>query len=224
MEENKVLWGFLSRRQCLVPTLRGWLVLIVSLAALAIIGARQTGRFLTLSDPVQGGVMVIEGWAPDYALEAVIAEFHRNHYEKLFVTGLPLERGAPFSEYKTYAELSAAILIKMGMSSNVVQAVPAVQVRRDRTYAMATSLKRWMAEHGMAPTKVQIMTVGPHARRSRLIFEKAFGKGVKVGVTAIPSPDFDPAHWWTSSEGVRSVIGEALAYAYARVLFHPPKE
>jgi len=168
--------------------------------------------------------MVVEGWAPDYALEAVIAEFNRNHYDKLFVTGLPLERGAPLSEYKTYAELSAAILIKMGMSSNVVQAVPAAPVRQDRTYAMATSLKRWMSDHGMAPTKVQIMTLGPHARRSRLIFEKAFGKGVKVGVTAIPSTDFDPAHWWTSSEGVRSVIGEALAYAYARVLFHPPKE
>jgi hypothetical protein len=224
MEQNKVLYGLLSRRQCLIPTLRGWALLIVSLMVLIIIGARQAGRFLTLSDPVQGGVMVVEGWAPDYALEAVIAEFHRNHYDKLFVTGLPLERGAPLSEYKTYAELSAAILIKMGMSSNVVQAVPAMPVRQDRTYAMATSLKRWMSEHGMSPTRVQIMTLGPHARRSRFIFEKAFGKGVKVGITAIPSQDFDPAHWWTSSEGVRSVIGEGLAYAYARLLFHPPKQ
>ena len=142
MEQNKVLWGFLSRRQCLVPTFRGWAVLIVSFAAVVIIGAREAGLFLTLSDPVQGGVMVVEGWAPDYALEAVIAEFNRNHYDKLFVTGLPLERGAPLSEYKTYAELSAAILIKMGMSSNVVQAVSATPVRQDRTYAMATSLKR----------------------------------------------------------------------------------
>jgi hypothetical protein len=224
MEQNKVFCGLLSRRQCLVPTLRGWLVLVLSLATLVIIGAREAGRFLTLSDPVEGGVMVVEGWAPDYAYEAVIAEFNRNHYDKLFVTGLPLERGAPLSEYRTYAELGAAILIKMGMSSNVVQAVPAVPVRQDRTYAMAAALKQWMAAHGMSPTKVQIMTMGPHARRSRLLFEKALGKGVTVGITAIPSRDFDPAHWWTSSEGVRNVIGEALAYAYARVLFHPPKQ
>ena len=214
----------LRRRQCLLPTLRGWVVLIVTLAAVAIIGTREAGKFLTLSDPVQGGVMVVEGWVPDYALEAVIAEFNRNHYDKLFVAGIPLEQGAPLSEYKNYADLGAAILIKMGMSSNVVQAVPAAPVRQDRTYAMASSLKRWMSEHGMSPTKVQIMTLGPHARRSRFLFEKALGKGVTVGITAIPSQDFDPARWWTSSEGVRSVIGEALAYAYARLLFHPPKQ
>jgi hypothetical protein len=224
MEQNKVLCGFLSRRQCLVPTLRGWAVMIVSLAVLAIVGVRQIGYFLTVSDPVQGGVMVVEGWVPDYALDEVIGVFNRNHYQKLFVTGIPLERGAPLSEYKTYAELGAAILIKLGMSSNVVQAVPAAAVRQDRTYAMASALKRWMGEHGMAPTKVQIMTLGPHARRTRLIFERALGKGIAVGITAIPSRDFDPAHWWTSSEGVRSVIDEAIAYAYARVLFHPPRE
>ena len=27
MENNKALWGFFRRRQCLVPTLRGWLAL-----------------------------------------------------------------------------------------------------------------------------------------------------------------------------------------------------
>ena len=81
-----------------------------------------------------------------------------------------------------------------------------------------------MREHGMSPTKVNLMSLGPHARRSRFLFEKALGKGVVVGVTAIPSRDFDPAHWWRSSSGVRDVIGETLAYAYARLLFHPPKE
>ena len=224
MEQNKVFCGLLSRRQCLVPTLRGWAVMVLSFAALAIIGAREIGYFLIVNAPVAGGVMVVEGWAPDYALEAAIAEFNRNHYEKLFVTGIPLEQGAPLAEYKTYAELDAAILIKMGMNSNVVQAVPAAAVRQDRTYAMACSLKGWMEGHGMTPTKVQVMTLGPHSRRSRLLFEKAFGKGVTVGITAIPSRDFDPGHWWTSSEGVRTVIGEALAYAYARVLFHPSRQ
>ena len=224
MVENKVLCGFLCRRQCLVPTLRGWLLLVLTCAALAIIGARELAQFLTVNDPVPGGVLVIEGWAPDYALEAAMAEFNRTHYDKLFVTGIPLEQGAPLSEYKTYAELGAAVLLKLGLSTNAVQAVPATAVRRDRTYAMATALKHWMGEHGMAPTKVNLMSVGPHSRRSRLIFEKALGGGVTVGIIAIPSRDFDPAHWWRSSQGVRAVLDEALAYAYARLLFSPPKQ
>jgi hypothetical protein len=225
IEPNKVLYGLLARKPCLVPTLRGWALLIVSLAALAVIGLCDTGRFLAPSDPLQGGgVMVVEGWAPDYVLEVALAEFNRNHYDKLFVTGMPLEQGAPLSEYKTYAELDAAILIKMGLNSNLVQAVPAAPVRQDRTYAMACSLKRWMEDHGTIPAKIQLITVGPHARRSRLLFEKAFGKGVTIGVTAIPCPDFDLGHWWNCSEGVRTVMSEALAYAYARLLFHPPKQ
>jgi len=224
MEQHKAFWGLLSRRPCLVPTLRGWVLLVASLAGLAIIGGRELGPFLTVNDPVPGGVLVIEGWAPDYALAAVAAEFNRHHYDKLFVTGIPLDRGGPLSEYKTYAELGVAVLLKLGLSTNDVQAVPAPQVAQDRTYAMARSLQSWLRAHGMAPAKVNLMTMGPHARRSRLLFEKALGKGVVVGVTAIPSRDFDPAHWWRSSQGVRDVIGEALAYAYARLLFHPPKE
>ena len=69
-----------------------------------------------------------------------------------------------------------------------------------------------------------MITGGPHARRSRLMFEKALGKGVTVGVMAIPANDYDERHWWHSSQGVRIIIGEALAYAYARLLFYPPEE
>jgi hypothetical protein len=223
MEQNKVLYGFLCRRQCLAPTLRGWAALALGFALVVTVGLREVGYFLAVTEPVPGGVLVVEGWAPDYALEAAIAEFNRNHYDKIFVTGIPLEQGAPLAEYKNYAELDAATLIKMGMSSNVVQAVPAAAVRQDRTYAMACSLRRWMETHGMVPAKLQLMTVGPHARRSRLLFEKAFGKDVVVGVTAIPDRGFELGRWWTSSEGVRTIIGEAIAYAYARLVFHPPK-
>jgi hypothetical protein len=224
MEQNKVFCGCLCRRQCLVPTLRGWVVLVLGFAALAIIGGRGAGTFLAVNNPVPGGVLVVEGWAPDYALDAAMAEFNRNHYDKLFVTGIPLDHGAPLSEYKNFAYLGEAVLLKLGLNTNSVQAVPTPAVRKDRTYAMATNLKHWLREHGMAPTKVNLITVGPHSRRSRLLFEKALGKGVTVGVVAIPSRDLDLAHWWRSSAGVRIVIGEALAYAYARLLFFPPKD
>ena len=66
-----------------------------------------------------------------------------------------------------------------------------------------------------------IVTQGPHARRSRLLYEKAFGGDVEVGVIATEDPKYDPAHWWRSSEGVREVMSEAIAYGYARLFFHP---
>jgi uncharacterized SAM-binding protein YcdF (DUF218 family) len=85
-------------------------------------------------------------------------------------------------------------------------------------------LKHWWREHDAAPTKVNLITSGPHARRSRLLFQKALGKGVTVGVMALAARDYDERHWWHYSQGVRTLIGEVLAYAYARLLFYPPDE
>ena len=56
------------------------------------------------------------------------------------------------------------------------------------------------------------------------MFEKALGKDVQIGVTALPVQDYDPAHWYRSSPGFRDVTGEALAYCYARFLFRPHQE
>ena len=207
-----------------MPTLRGWFVLALSLAALAVLAARELHPFLAVTDSVPGGVLVVEGWVPDYMLEAAIAEFKQNHYDRLFVTGIPLEQGAPLSEYKNFAHLGAATLVRLGLSTNDVQAVPTGHTRRDRTYATAIALRHWLREHELAPTKVNLITGGPHARRSRLLFEKALGQGVTVGVIAVPENDYDERHWWHYSQGVRVIIDEMLAYAYARLLFHPAQE
>jgi uncharacterized SAM-binding protein YcdF (DUF218 family) len=224
MESSKTCLGLLRRRPCLVPTLRGWLLLALGCTALTFVVVGGLHPFLAVTDPVPGGVLVVEGWVPDYMLEAAIAEYKRSHYARLFVTGTPLQQGAPLSEYTNYAYLGAATLVKLGLSTNDVQAVPTPWTQRDRTYATAVSLKRWWREHEMAPTKVNLITGGPHARRSRLMFEKALGKGVTVGVVALPAKDYDEQRWWRYSQGVRIVIGEILAYTYARLLFYPPQE
>jgi hypothetical protein len=224
MESSQACWGLLRRRQCLVPTLRAWLLLAGAVVALALVAFLGIGPFLAVTHSVPGGVLVVEGWVPDYMLEAAIAEFKRDHYARMMVTGIPLEQGAPLSEYKNYAQMGAATLVKLGMSTNEVQAVPTGPTRRDRTYAMARSVKHWLQQHDMSPTRVNLITGGPHARRSRLIFEKAFGHGVTVGVIAIPANDYDEKHWWRSSQGVRTIIGETLAYTYARLFFYPRDE
>jgi uncharacterized SAM-binding protein YcdF (DUF218 family) len=94
---------------------------------------------------------------------------------------------------------------------------------RDRTYRSAVALRDWFREHNMAVHSINIVTEDAHGRRSRLLFEKAFGTGVKVGIISVPSPDYDATHWWRYSEGVREVIGEGIAYIYARFFFHPSR-
>ena len=218
---SKALWGLCRRRRCLVPTWRGWLLLLCLLAGTLWLALHTVYPFLALNSPVSSSVLVVEGWAPDYALQIAASEFTNHPYEKIFVTGGPFDQGGPLSEYKTFAELGTATLLKLGLGTNFVQPVPAPWVAQDRTYTSAVTLKRWLREHNEPIPSFNLVTVGPHARRSRLMFKMAFGKDVKIGVITIPIRDYDPQRWWRSSAGVRTVTGELLAYSYARLLFHP---
>jgi hypothetical protein len=214
-------FGLLRRRECLVPTGRGWVVFLAAGVVLGTLAVRLANPFFSVNRPVPARLLVVEGWAPDYALEFARREFERGGYERLLVAGGPMERGIPLSEYGTYAELGAATLLKLGLTTNLVRAVPAPRVPQDRTYTGAVAIRRWLEINGGVPETLNVVSVGAHARRSRLMFSKALGGRVRVGILNVASEDFDPDRWWTSSPGVRSVLGEAIAYGYARVLFRP---
>jgi len=92
---------------------------------------------------------------------------------------------------------------------------------RDRTYGSAVALRNWFRENNMPVRSVNVVTEDVHARRTYLLFQKALGDNVAVGIIAVPNPDYDPEHWWRYSEGVKDVISETAAYLYAKLLFHP---
>lgn len=212
---------FFRRREIWLPTWRGWLLvlLIVALTAAALfLGAYP---FLAVDAPRSSGAVVLEGWVSKYTVPLASAAIARHSYAPCYATGGPIEEDSPLGEYETYAQLGAYRLQQSGVAS--VIAVPCPYVRKDRTYTSAVELRRWMQAHGGVPRDLTIFTQGVHARRSRLLFEKAFGEGTTIGVIAAPPRAFDPRRWFTSSEGVREVIGEAVAYGYARLFFWPAK-
>ena len=213
--------GLVKRKEYYLPTLRGWLLLLVVVGGLLVALVRGLFWFLAPTAPVDAEILVVEGWLPDAALEKAVTEFRTHNYRLLVTTGGPLREGSYLSVYKSYAELSAASIRKLGIQDSQLVAVPAPRVREDRTYASAVALKLWREASGTRLRSLNLYSLGAHARRSRLMFEKALGKSVVVGVIAVEDPDYDPHLWWTSSSGVRDVLDEAIGYAYAALLFHP---
>jgi hypothetical protein len=200
-------------------------VLLILAGALALsVFVRRIYGFLALTQPQPGAVLVVEGWVQDFALKEAVAEYRRHPNGPVYVTGGPFEVGAPLLAYRTSAELGAARLIKLGLGTNEVQAIPYPSAGQDRTFTSALMLEKWWREHGLSATRMNLLTLGPHARRSRLLFQKAFGKHVTVGVIAIAPRDYDPAHWWRTSQGFRIVTDETMAYIYARLFFRPLKQ
>jgi hypothetical protein len=219
---HKLFFGLLQRRPCVIPTRRGLLVVLAMAFAAIVVILCGLPPFLSVNAPVDSSLLIVEGWLPDYALKTTIEMFHNGHYQKLYVTGVPIEEGAPLSEYHSLAELGAAVIIHQGMETNLVQAVPAPEVLRNRTYASAMALKRWFDQHGIVPGSMNIISMGPHARRTRLLYQMAFGAQTRVGIIPLPDRSFKDRSWWKTSEGLKETITEFVAYIYARFFFSPP--
>ncbi len=210
-----------------MPTWRGWLLITLIGFGLALTFVKTIHPFLSVSTSSTDtkanadAILVVEGWVPDYALDASIKEFKTGKYKKLYVTGGPMERAASLTEFKTYAELGAAALVERGLPANLVQAVPATEIGKDRTYNSAIMLRTWLRSRQLSPRSYHIISLGAHARRTRLLFEKVVDDNVQVNITAVKDIYFDPAQWWRSSEGVRTVVNETTAYIYVRLFFWP---
>jgi uncharacterized SAM-binding protein YcdF (DUF218 family) len=207
----------LRRRSLLLPTRRGWLLILLLLAATSIVSCRLVHPFLAVTAPIEADTLVIEGWLSDYAIETGADTYTRGPYQRIFVTGAPLEKAVHLAGYETYADSGAAVLLQTGLSPDVVIAVSSTERYQNRTYASALALRDYCATNHIALRSINVVTSGTHARRSRLCFRRALGPSVQVGVIAVPSRDYDPDRWWRQSAGVKAVLSELIALPYATV-------
>ena len=189
---------------------RGWLVLGVAFVAAVLAVRAWLQPFLAVTDTVTCHYLVVEGWAPDYALRLAAEEFRRGSYRMIFCTGGPLEQGSLLAEHKTYAEVAARSLEKLGVPPEAIAGVPAGSRKRGRTWGSAVALGSKIEREKMAVDGINIVTVGVHARRTRLLFRRALGAEIPVGVISVPPRDYDPQTWWQSSYGLKDVLGETV--------------
>ena len=82
--------------------------------------------FLAPNQPPYRGWMIIEGWIEDAALTQAISLYTDGDYEGIYTTGVPLDVGSPLLTYQTYAEMTTARLIALGIPSDEIRTVSAI--------------------------------------------------------------------------------------------------
>ena len=200
-------------------TKMGWLVLLVVIGLVFVGGGRNLAIFLSPNDPVTSEILVVEGWMPDYALADIVGAINGGKYRKVLTTGLPLDKGGMFAQYANGAEFAAARLRHLGADIRLISAVAAPAVYRDRTWHMASAVRDWLNENDDFPKAINLVSIGTHARRSRMLYQRALGPDVKVGVIPVETRSFDINNWWKTSAGVKTTIMELIAYIYAKLNF-----
>ena len=165
--------------------------------------------------------MVVEGWIHDFALDDAVTLYRAGNYSKIICTGVPIETGSYIQQFKSYPEMTANRLRKLGIPDKEIIVTVADETKTDRTYLAALALRQSFITYNMQETNIHLVTVGPHGRRSRMLFKKALGSDYSVGVTCLDDYSYDSEDWYKCSEGVRSVLSETIAYTYAMFFFHP---
>lgn len=209
------------RRLVLLPTLAGFVVYCAILGGTALTFLRGLGDFLAPSDPTGRGLLVVEGWLPAEGFRIATRTFESGAYDAVIVSGGPVEDPVCSGAFGTYAERGAAMLRQLGLAEPALIAVPAPASAQDRTYRSAVSVREWARRVGRTVTSLDVLSEGPHARRTRTMYRLAFGDGVEVGVLVAPPTGYSLSRWWEQAGGVREVFAEALAYGWTLCCFYP---
>jgi len=218
----RAMWGVFDRKERWSLSWRGRLIVASAVLLVGALVFKGVYPFLAITHRANANILVVEGWIHEYGIRAAVKEFRSNHYEHVFATGGPVVgSGGYINDFYTSASVGAELLKKWGLPDERLQMVPSRVMDRDRTYGSAVALRNWFRDHNMAVSSIDVVTEDLHARRTRLLFQKALGDKVAVGVIAIPNPDYDAKRWWRYSAGLKEVVSEAAAYAYARLLFYP---
>lgn len=206
------LW--LRQRTLWLPTWRTCLLVLVLAGAILFWGGRNVHGWLCPRAPVEDAkYVVIEGWAPDLVIRSALEWSKGHETRRIFTTGMEVERGGYLSNYPTYADLAARTVVRLGADESKVMAVPASAVRRERTRTMAAALKTKLDAEGVpvVDRKINLFTLGTHARRSQIHFQAELGKDWQVGIVSVANPGYPEGQWWKYSEGAKSVISELAA-------------
>ncbi len=204
-----------------MPTISGWFFLLLIFVATCIFLANNLYAFLAPNAPVGARVLVVEGWLGPEELEQVIQTFKNGKYERIVTTGGPVTGWLGVNHETDYAKLAADYLAHHGVSRDLISAVPAPKSAQERTFLSAVMFRESTQRLGISLDSVDVFSSGPHARRSRLLFQMALGQKVRIGVLSARPGEFDPDAWWRTSAGVEQMFFQSFGYLWVKCCFWP---
>ena len=215
----------IERKECWRVTWIGWIG-ILSFWGLVLLMFLFTIRpFLMPTKTIDADILIADKDLTYYHdLKKLSDEFRSKNYSMIICTGGLLEIGSNLVEYKTWAELSAARLKKLGINEKAIVPIIPKPVERDKTFASALAVKNWLVQNKIQSKGINLISIGPYSRNSWMLYKKAIGEDIPVGIIAYEyGGEQDHKRWWKTSSGVRTVLDATIAYLYTKLVFDPKR-
>jgi uncharacterized SAM-binding protein YcdF (DUF218 family) len=191
---------------------RLWITLIAFGFFVVLFLFLNVGRWLVLDVPLKkvDAIAVLSGRMPSRALEA--ARVYKQGYgSRVWLTyatepGATLQRlSIPFVGEESYDK---QILIHEGVPENAIQVLdPPISNTADEIQTIGGALRRQNLH------TVIIVTSKVHTRRTRALWQRLSSKDGVAIIHGVSDDPFDPAHWWSNTNGALDVVREILGLA-----------
>ena len=208
------------RRNLLVPTLTGWLTILLAFGLVALYLFRGIAGFLTVYQPTDAEYLVIEGWMSKDELDQSLDYFNSADYRLAIIVGGPITNDFHGID-SNVAERATGYLRDQGLSQDQSVVIATPYSAQDRTFLNAVMTRDWFARQGIELARLDVFSSHVHTRRSRDLYQLAFGDEVTVGVIPSRPHNFDPEHWWRSSASGKRVAVEFAGWLLVKCCFYP---
>lgn len=217
--------GFLFRkREVWLPSLWGCVMFAAMLGACLTVVGRGLNDYLSQNAPVGAPTLIVEGWLTAEALDQAATVARTGRYARVITTGGPVDKSLGGCGYPTYAEQAAAYLRGHGLGGLPVDAVAAPASKQDRTFLSAVVVRDWLKDAGGDRRAIDVFSDGAHARRTRILYEMAFGPGTHVGIYAAKEDGRYETPWWSDAQSVRYTVDQAITLLWVECCFRAPPQ
>jgi len=205
------------RRMIFCPTWAGSFCIAAVLLLLADTWLMYGELYLSTTHRLPPDILVVEGWIGRKGIRAAVDEFEHRGYSYIVASG-GLTSGRWEDQPESYAEMAAHEMIRFGVPKQKLVVANSENTESHRTFESAVAVWRTLRVAGIEPKTLNVFTIGPHARRSALVFAKVNSDGPKIGVIGWLPPEYKSEPWWRSSERSRELLDETVGYLYEVLL------
>jgi hypothetical protein len=214
-----MFWWFerfrlVERRTVWFPTWLGTFLLFLLVAVPVAWWGVRGESVLSSTQRTRAEVLVVEGWIGSEGIRAAATEFNQGGYQYVVATGgVASGKGWGQSGW-SYAEGADHELVRSGVPEGKIIVAPSRGTESQRTYESALAVLQALEAKQIHPQALNVFTLGPHAKRSCLVFAKVLGSAMKVGVVSWVPADYRALPWWRSSDRAKDLLTETAGYLY----------
>lgn len=210
----------IKKQQIWLPTPLGLIMISLIFASTALLILKNLAHYLAQQQSIKAPILIVEGWISEQALNEVIQHHKKTGYQIIITTG-GIIKSRNTTKYKTYAESAAAYLRNNGLRQENIKPLSTPESAQNRTFLSAVIVRDWLQQKNIKTKQINLYSQAVHARRSKVLYEMAFGDQYQIGINAAGTEEYKLDHWWQSSSGAKAVITEIIGLSWVKCCFYP---